>query len=191
MITIPPRAPIVYITFTADIDPRTTEALITVLSDCADQGAQSVYLLLSTDGGSVMHGMTLYNMIRALPFPVTTHNVGNVNSMGNVLFLAGATRYACPHSTFMFHGVGFNAGTGQRFDERALKEQLASVVADQVRMGNIIRERTKLDAKAIGELFLGAQTKDAAWAHERGIVDDVRDADIPAGAPLFSLAFQR
>ena len=55
-----------------------------------------------------MNGMNLYNVMRAMPFKLITHNVGNVDSIGNAIFLAGVARYACPHSTFMFHGVGFN-----------------------------------------------------------------------------------
>jgi hypothetical protein len=64
--------------------------------------------MLSTQGGSVMHGMNLYNLLRALPIELTIHNVGNVDSIGNVVFFAGSKRFAYAHSTFMFHGVGFD-----------------------------------------------------------------------------------
>ena len=68
--------------------------------------------MLSTPGGSVMNGLNLYNVLRGLPITLTTHNVGNVDSIGNAIFLAGQIRYACPHSTFMFHGVAFNFPQG-------------------------------------------------------------------------------
>lgn len=77
-----------------------------------------VYLLLSTPGGSVMHGMNLYNVLRGMPFELITHNVGNVDSIGNAVFLAGAKRYAAPHSTFMFHGVGFDLPAQTRLEEK-------------------------------------------------------------------------
>ena len=47
-----------------------------------------------------MNGMNLYNFLRGLPIRLTTHNVGNVDSIGNAVFLAGEHRYACPHSPF-------------------------------------------------------------------------------------------
>ena len=47
-------------------------------------------------------------LLAAMPFKLATHNVGRVNSIGNVVFLAGEERYAVPHSAFMFHGVGFD-----------------------------------------------------------------------------------
>src|ERR1700680_3114676 len=102
---LPP--PIVYVSFSAEIVPATTESLIAVMADCANKGVPHVYLMLSTPGGSVMHGLNLYNVLRAMPFKLTTHNVGNVDSIGNAIFLAGEERWACPQSTFMFHGVAF------------------------------------------------------------------------------------
>jgi ATP-dependent protease ClpP protease subunit len=191
MTTIPAGAPVVYVSFSAEINANTTESLISLLADCGNQGARHVYLLFSTPGGNIMNGINLYNVLRALPFELTTHNVGNVDSIGNVIFLAGDKRYASPRSTFMFHGVGFDIAAGQRMEERNLKELLASVLADQERMGRIIAERTNLKANAIGPLFLEAQTKDASYAASNGIVHEVRDVEIPAGSPVLTLVFKR
>jgi ATP-dependent protease ClpP protease subunit len=47
----------------------------------------------------------MYNAMRAMPYPVITHNVGNGVYITNVVFLGCGERYACPASTFMFHGV--------------------------------------------------------------------------------------
>lgn len=138
-----------------------------------------------------MNGINLYNVMRAMPFKLTTHNVGNVDSIGNAIFLAGEARYACPHSTFMFHGVGFDSGPGVHLEEKTLTERLASLLADQKRIGSIIAERTNIDPAQIEALFREATTKDAAYAISTGIVDEVKDIEIPAGAPVISLVFQR
>ena len=37
----------------------------------------------------------VYNAMIAMPYPIITHNIGNVDSIANVIFLAGGTRYAC------------------------------------------------------------------------------------------------
>src|SRR6202035_1991872 len=103
-----PTPETVYVSFSAEINPNTTEALIGALAQCANQRVPEVYLMISTAGGNVMNGMNLYNVLRAMPFRLTTHNVGNIDSIGNPVFLAGGTRYACPQATFMFHGVGFD-----------------------------------------------------------------------------------
>lgn len=196
MATNPPVVPavptpaIVYVSFSAQIIPHTTESLIAVMTNCANQGVKEVYLMLSTPGGSVMNGMNLYNVLRAMPFKLTTHNVGNVDSIGNAVFLAGETRYACPHSTFMFHGVGFDIKAQMRLEEKLLRERLDGVMSDQKRIGSIIAERTKMQEATIRDLFREGQTKDAAFAAGCGIVQDIRDIKIPPGSSVISLVFQ-
>lgn len=180
----------VYITFSAEIVPHTTEALIAAASQCATQGVQEVHLLLSTPGGGVMNGMNLYNVLRAMPFKLLTYNVGNVDSIGTPVFLAGEERYACPHTTFMFHGVGFDVKS-MRFEEKRLKEALGGLLADQKRIGSIIEERTNLTPEQIEALFLEATTKDATYAASVGIVHEIREVKIPPGCPVISLVFQR
>jgi ATP-dependent Clp protease protease subunit len=187
----PPPQTTTYISFSAEINVKTMEALLGVLAQQCSQGVKTIYLLLSTPGGHVNCGITIYNMLRAMPFHLITHNVGNVDSIGNVIFLAGAERYACAHSTFMFHGVGFDIIQPARFEEKTLRERLGSLDADQNRIGGIIKDRTKLNAQKVKRLFFEAQTKDAAYARANGIVHKVRDVKIPAGSPILQLVFQR
>jgi ATP-dependent protease ClpP protease subunit len=187
----PTTAKTAYVIFSAEIIPTTAESLTAAMSKLASEGVEEVYLALSTPGGSVMHGLTLYTVLRAMPFRLTTHNAGSVNSIGNAVFLAGETRYASPHATFMFHGVGFDAQQGLRLEEKFLRERLEGILADQTRIGAIIQERTQLTAEQVEGLFREAQTKDAAYAASTGIVDEVRDLQIPQGATIVSLVFQR
>lgn len=180
----------VFVVFTAEVLAATVESLTATMARLANEGQQEVHLLLSTPGGSVMHGLALYNVLRAMPFTLVTHNVGSVNSIGNAVFLAGETRYACPHSTFMFHGVGFDVAN-QRLEQKILRERLDSLLADEKRIGDIITERTRITSEQVGDLFAEAQTKDAAYAVGLGLVHDVRDVQIPAGCPVFSHVFKR
>ena len=179
-----------YVSFSAEINPNTTESLIAVMANAVTKGVKDVYLLLSSPGGSVMHGMNLYNVLRGLPVNLTTHNVGNVDSIGNAVFLAGKTRYACQHSTFMYHGVGFDSQPG-RLEEKFLRERLDGVLSDQKRIGAVIEERTNLTARQVKPLFREARTKDATFAVGCGIVHEIRDVHIPQGSTVVSLVFKR
>jgi ATP-dependent Clp protease, protease subunit len=181
----------VYVSFSAEINPNTTESLIATFANLANQGVKQVHLLISTPGGTVMNGMNLYNVLRGMPFELITHNVGNVDSIGNAVFLAGSKRYACPQSTFMFHGVGFNAAPGQHFEEKFLRERMDSLLADQKRIGAVIEQHTTLSASEIADLFREQQTKDPTYAVGCGIVHEIRDVQIPAGSTVISLVFQR
>ena len=138
-----------------------------------------------------MHGMNLYNILRGLPLELITHNVGNVDSIGNAVFLAGEKRYAAQHSTFMFHGVGFDMPAQTRLEEKLCRERLGGILSDQKRIGSVITERTSITEEAVGDLFREAQTKDSAFAVSNGIVHEVRDVNIPPGGPFYALVFQR
>lgn len=192
MTTTPIAArPDMYISFSAEIVPQTTEALIAIMAQCANQGLQHVYLLFSTPGGSVMHGLNLYNVMRAMPFKLTIHNVGNVDSIGNAIFLSADERYAAKHSTFMFHGVGLDAPANSRLEEKQLAEWLDGIRADQKRIGDILVDRTDITEAEVGSLFLEAKTKDADYAAGHGIVHEIRDVDLAPGVPVQALVFQR
>lgn len=180
-----------YVSFSAEINPSTGESLIATMANLANQGAQQVTLAISTPGGGVPKGLTIYNTLRAMPFELITHNVGNVDSIGNAIFLAGDKRYACPHSTFMFHGVSAHPGDGAMLDRRGLEERSEAVRADEKRIGSIIKERTTLSGRDVEALFEHAQTKDAAYAAGAGIVHEIKDIAFAPGIPIISLVFER
>jgi hypothetical protein len=83
-----------------------------------------------------MHGLNLFNILIGLPFALVTHNVGNVDSIGNAVFLAGSRRYATAHSTFMFHGVGFDIPAQIRLEEKNVREHLDGILSNQQRIGS-------------------------------------------------------
>jgi ATP-dependent protease ClpP protease subunit len=190
MDNIPIECPLVYVSFSAEINPSTTENLIAVMANCANLKVKKVCLLLSTPGGNVMNGLNLYNILKGMPFELTTHNVGNVDSIGNAVFLAGALRYACARATFMFHGVGFDM-TNVHLEEKDLQERLESLLNDQRRIGAIITDRTKISERDVADLFRQAQTKDANYALTNGIISEVREVNIASGIPIVSLVFKR
>ena len=186
------HAPVpVYVSFSAEVNQQTSEALMGVCADLANKGTQVVYLMLSTPGGNVMYGFTIYNFLRSMPFKLITHNIGNVDSIGNVIFLAGSERYSSPNATFMFHGVGFDVLQPTRFEEKSLRERMGSVLADQNRIGALISERSSIKPEEVEKLFLEAVTRDPNYAKANGIIHDVRDAQIPKGATILQLVFKR
>jgi ATP-dependent protease ClpP protease subunit len=190
MATAPVQAQIarpLFIWFSAIVDQHSTDTLMNALVAAFNQGVRDVHLLISTAGGAIMNGMTLFNFLRGLPIRLTTHNVGNVDSIGNVIFLAGQTRYACAHSTFMFHGVAFTTTAPSSFPEGTLSELLANVRSDQQRIANLIQERTRLtEAQVIG-MFSRAETKNAQEALACGIIHEIRDVQVPNDAVVASL----
>jgi len=191
MINIPTGAPLVYVSFSAEINTSTTENLIGVMANCANAQVKQVYLLLSTTGGAVKDGFNLYNVLRGMPFELVTHNTGNVDSIGIIIFLAGSKRYATQHSTFMFHGITFPVQQQQRVELKYLKERLSGLISDQKRIGSLITQHTKVSDTEIAKLFLEGQTKDSEFAVDKGIIHEIREVQIPTGCPVISLVFKR
>ena len=76
------------IKFFAELNPTTGTQLMQALDNCVRQGVKDVLLLISTPGGLVHHGVSLYNYIRGIKVNVVTHNFGSVDSVGVVLFAA-------------------------------------------------------------------------------------------------------
>lgn len=182
----------VYVSFSAEINTTTAEKLLAVCCELANKGVKTIYILLTTPGGSVMTGVNIYGVLKALPCKVVMHNVGSVDSIGNAVFLAGEERYANPEATFMFHGVGVEVNEKTRLEEKNLKEHLDTVQAGQRKIGDIVRARANFTNESeIAELFLSAATKDAEYAKNRGIIHDVRDAKVPKGATIVQLVFER
>jgi ATP-dependent protease ClpP protease subunit len=145
--------------------------------------------MLSTPGGTVREGLAVYNLLRALPIKVHTYNVGSVNSIGNVIYLAGERRLASPTSSFMFHGVGIDLKQA-RLEEKNLKELTDSLKNDQGLIAQVIVRHTNIDSATVDQLFLAAAFIGADDAKGRGIVHDVSDIQVPQGAPFVQLVFQ-
>lgn len=177
----------IYVKFSSLINPQTSQNLTNFLSDQVNKGQKEFYFLISSVGGSVKDGIDLYNFIRALPVKIIMHNIGIIDSIANVIFLASDERYSNSASSFLFHGVGFDITQPQRFEEKELREKLVIIERDQKSIASIISERTKLKENEIIEMFFRAKTKNPEEAKEVGIIQDIKLANIPEGSQIVSL----
>ncbi len=131
-----------------------------------------------------MNGITIYNSFKSLPINLTTHNIGIVDSIANVIFLSGKTRYVVKNSSFLFHGVGFDIS-------QAKKEKLKMIQRDQKLIADIIAEQSQYTEAEIEKMFLEADTRTPEQAKEKGLINDIRDANVPEGAEVIQFVFQK
>ncbi len=173
-------ARIEYLSFSAEINQQTTEGLLSKCCDLSSGGVKTISIALSTTGGDVQCGINIYNVLRGLPCEIVMHNVSAVNSVGVVVFCAGDKRYANEHTSFLFHGVGFNLQNATlRLDEKFLMERLESVRSDQARLAGIISENTSIPTEEANNLFLRQGMKTPAEALECGLIQGVRPFALP------------
>ncbi|MDA8065676.1 MAG: ATP-dependent Clp protease proteolytic subunit [Thermaerobacter sp.] len=174
-----------YIYFEAPINPVTTEMLLRNVIEQIQKDVATIYLLISSPGGHVSSAVTAFNALSSLPLHLITHNMGIVDSAANVIFLAGAKRYALPNSRFMFHGLA--ADLNGTFDRNALKHRLDSLESDELLMTGIIEKRTGIPKQDLDNYFRTSRFLSADIAQQKGLVHDVRDALIPAGAMIIPI----
>lgn len=179
-----------YILLSAPITQQAANNFICLLSSLATQGVSQVHIAINCGGGHVASGIAMHNCMRAMPFKIRTHNIGNVDSIANVVFLGGEERYACGASIFMFHGAGVNTGPNARLEERDLLERLDAVQAEHKRMSELISARTHLSMEECQELFKEQRMRDALWAKTKGLIREVRDFELPAGRNVLLLVHQ-
>jgi ATP-dependent protease ClpP protease subunit len=145
---------------------------------------------LSSPGGNVAAGITLYNFLRALPVEVVMHNVGSVDSIATVIFLAANRRFACQHSRFLFHGISTQLPQGASVSPTQVRELLSGQEQDEGRIKELLVERSQLTESEIVTLFRQGETKNPTFALEKGVIHDIRDLAIPKGAKIITANFQ-
>lgn len=142
-----------------------------------------LYFIVSTNGGSVPHGIALYNVLRTLPFDITMHNISNVDSIGNVVFLAADKRYATPNATFMIHPVQ-STFQNKNGDINVLKEKISAVEADEKRIKEIFLKRTSIPSTELKKYFHTGAVQTASHALKSGLIHEIRDIFIDPDAQI-------
>lgn len=132
---------------------------------------ESLIVNISSDGGEVTYGIALYNYLKSMPFPVYTHNLGDVSSAAVLLYLAGEIRTAAPNSRFMIHPLTIELNGN--FVCHQVEEHLQILSINIQNYASIVRKETNsLNSKADIETFLRSKSLvlDSTHAQEYGII---------------------
>jgi ATP-dependent protease ClpP protease subunit len=177
----------IYVNFFDAITDAKVKSIMAAVSEVINQQKPDViYCLLSSSGGQVEAGITLYNFLRSLPIEIIMHNTGSIDSIANVVFLAANTRYASVHSSFLFHGVIWNFAPNAALNRGQLAEILSGLGASETKIQGVITERTKLTPEEVRALFAQGECKDPSFALSKGIVSEIKNPAIPKDVPILS-----
>lgn len=81
------------------------------------KGKEPITMYINSPGGSVMHGLSIYDVMRSIEAPITTIGIGMQASMGSILLAAGDTRKMTRSSKYMIHQpLGGNGQSTQQTD---------------------------------------------------------------------------
>jgi len=171
-----------YIRFMAPVVAETTDQLLQIVDSKIREKYQRLHLMLSSPGGSVFHGLAIYNFLRGVPLEIYTYNFGTVDSIGVVIFSAGVRRFSVPHSRFLIHGVRFNISGNVSFDEKQVEEHLKSLQIDQENIARVIADTTGKPLHKIQEDMNNRATLNPTQAKDYGLVHEIKSELLPADA---------
>lgn len=184
-VTIPsPTQKTIYIYYLGGIDEQRVNAIIGIVTQLmVNEKPDVLYFLFSSNGGGVDAGVTLYNYLKSLPIEIVMHNIGSIDSIANVVFMAGKKRYASPHAVFLFHGVVMNippSGTSTTtLTLPIINEMRDRILNNHNTIAGIVCGSTKIRDREIKRLFSQGQTKDVRFALQKGIIDKIQLPQMP------------
>lgn len=109
-----------------------------------------IYLFLNSNGGSVVDGYGVIDVMTTSKTLIYTINQASCFSMGFLIFLAGQKRYAMPRSEFLMHdGSTFSWDSMAKAKDRM---EFEAVQLEQVTKQYIL-SRTKIDEKLYDEKY--------------------------------------
>ena len=181
----------VVIRFFAPVIDATVNALMTTVDQKMKQGIRDFIILISSPGGSVVHGLSTYNYLKGLPANITTHNFGSVDSIGIVLYCAGSRRLSVPQARFLLHGVSAQFKGNQSLEEKQLEERLKGLRIDIENIAKVIAENTGKSVEDVTDAMLERITLNPEEAQSWGLVHEVKSQLFETGSEVVSIQAQQ
>ena len=180
----------VYINFFDSIDATKVNKFIKFCADVINtHNPSELYFFISSGGGDVDSGFVLYNYLTSLTgkLNITMHNTGNIDSIANVIFMAGQKRFSAPNGAFLFHGVAMNCNGG--FTRTMLTETLSRCIGMENRISHTISSKSKLTDGEIEILFRQGEGKDVKFALEKEIIHEIKVPSVPPNSVHLAMTF--
>jgi ATP-dependent Clp protease protease subunit len=181
----------VVVRFFAPVIDATVNALMSAVDQKMKQGAKDFTILISSPGGSVIHGLSAYNYLKGLPVSITTHNFGSVDSIGIVLYCAGSRRLSVPQARFLFHGVNVQFRGEQNLDEKLLEERLKGLRIDVENIAKVIAANTGKSTEDITDAMIERTTLNPEEAQSWGLVHAIKSELFEAGSEVIAIQAQQ
>lgn len=186
----PPAPPpkVFYINYFDVIDPIRVKMLMAMVTEIVNKERPDVlYFLFASNGGIVDAGIVFYNFLKSLPVKIVMHNTGVIDSIANVIFMAGAERYAAKHSSFLFHGIGAGFDPNVRLTVKQVKERVSGLESDEKKIAGILCENSNLTQEQVSKYFDSGEAVGVDFAKTNGVIHEIKDPSIPKGAPLMTI----
>ncbi|MDO9229458.1 MAG: ATP-dependent Clp protease proteolytic subunit [Syntrophales bacterium] len=172
-----------YFTINALITSEAVRTWMQVITNVIrEKNPSGLYFLISTSGGFVNDAKAFFSFLRALPIKKVMHNMGNIESVGNIIFVAADERYANPAAHFLLHGLTWNFNAAAQVSHTQIQEINSALFQGEEDIAQILVTQTKLTKEEIFSLYKQGESKGLGYAIEKGLINEIREARIPPGA---------
>ncbi len=123
------------------INAELVERTLNLLREKVSNDCTRLHLVIQSPGGSVPIALSLANVLQSLPCPITTYNIGNVDSAAVIVFAAGTERICAHDAIFCMHPISKNV-TGDQTIE-TLSSLIREIEADTDRVTKFLSRQTE------------------------------------------------
>ncbi len=180
--------------FFGPINISAVESLRNMLLNALQSRVTEIKILMSSEGGDLNSGFTAYNYIRSMPVKTRCINMGTIESISVMPFLAATERRAVENSRFLLHDFSWT------FKSAPVNINKVSECADSLKFD------TERYAKTFDERTSGCESPIDISAHLTGAsciigpsaailsgITTTADTGLPniiAGSPFFDRLFK-
>jgi len=168
-----------YVRFVGKVTARSRSALLRALDSAVRDRVERLHLIMSSQAGSVMLAVSLYNYLRGAPVEIHTYNFGLVSGAGLPLFCAGTKRFCTQHARFVVGCADVALQPNMRFDEASLESVLGDLRQDRDRTAEVLAEATGTPIAKVMADIKKEVVLDPTKALEYGLVHEVRSVLFP------------
>jgi len=165
----------IQIMLTGSVGQSMVTRLLAETTERVGRGARSALVAISSPGGNVYWGVTAYNFLRGLGIEVITHNVGQVDSIGGALYVAGDRRFSVGQGRFLIHSIHWTFAAGQAIPEKQLRDTLTQVEKERDNLATILAERSGTSLDTVRADMGEGRILDSAEALAYGLVQEIKE----------------
>lgn len=178
-----------FVRLLAPINQGSASALLQTVDNLLRMGTNRIHLLISSPGGDVAQGISVYNYLKHIPVELYTYNFGSVDSIGVVIYSAGIKRFCELRARFLIHNPSVNIQCNgvMTMDEKQVEEILKGLKIDQENIAGIIADTTHTDINDVKNLMNARTTFNFENAKKFGLAHEISTLQIPMGETVTSI----
>lgn len=169
----------------SQVDESSVNPLIDAIKALNEKSSEPIWLLISSPGGSVLHGALLISEMEASKAPVNTVCTLLCASMAAMIHGHGANRYALDRAILMYHP----ASAGVSGQVKNMKNTLTTIDRYIEKMVTRVVSRSKIPADQFQKEVAYELWIDAEDAVERGLNDAIVNLSVTSN-PQSAITFE-